>query len=136
MEEPPQTASIVTFATSVVARTTLTDAFRSIGVGQGTAPFAQHQTGLGRFLVTSTFMRVGYTVAKATTFCGLALAQALSGYPAGTVPAGLMPSMISGFQLTAWTAVFFCVLRGVPVVAHAVRHFWFPASVVTRAEAR
>jgi phosphatidylglycerophosphate synthase len=44
----------------IIARTTLTDAFRSIGVGQGTAPFAQHRTALGRFLVGSSWMRTGY----------------------------------------------------------------------------
>ena len=48
----------------VIARTTLTDAFRSVGVGQGTAPFNQHRTPLGRFLVGSTTMRVGYSVSK------------------------------------------------------------------------
>src|SRR5919106_3175233 len=63
----------------IITRTTLTDALRSIGVGQGTAPFAQHRTALGRFLVGSTVMRTGYAVSKVVTFCGLALAQAFSG---------------------------------------------------------
>lgn len=107
----------------VIGRTTLTDAFRSIGVGQGTAPFAQHQTPLGRFLVSSPFMRTGYSIAKVTTFCGLALAQALSGYSTEAVPAGLVPSMLAAFQITAWIAVGFCVLRGLPVVANAGRDF-------------
>ncbi len=43
----------------IIARTTLTDALRSIGVGQGTAPFAQHRTPLGRFLVGSTWDAYG-----------------------------------------------------------------------------
>ena len=34
----------------VLVRTTLTDALRAIGVGQGQAPFTQHRTRLGRFL--------------------------------------------------------------------------------------
>src|SRR4051794_23477109 len=46
----------------IIARTTLTDALRSIGVGQGTAPFAQHRSRVGRFLVGSTVMRTGYAV--------------------------------------------------------------------------
>ena len=55
----------------IIARTTLTDAFRSIGVGQGTAPFAQHRTALGRFLVGSSWMRTGYAVTKQSRFVAL-----------------------------------------------------------------
>lgn len=108
----------------VIARTSLTDAFRSIGVGQGTAPFAQHRTALGRFVVGSPVMRIGYSITKTTTFCGLALAQALSGF--GTVPAGLVPSMLAAFRITAWMAAVFCVVRGLPVTIHAARHYWGP----------
>ena len=108
----------------VIARTSLTDACRSIGVGQGTAPFAQHRTSLGSFVVGSPIMRIGYSITKTTTFCGLALAQALSGFPAGSVPAGLVPSLLAMFQVTAWTAAVFCVVRGLPVIVHAVRHYW------------
>src|SRR3954470_17222630 len=70
----------------VIARTTLTDAFRSIGVAQGIAPFAQHRTSLSRFLVGSAFTRIGYSVTKVVTFCGLALGQAFSGFPPGSTP--------------------------------------------------
>jgi phosphatidylglycerophosphate synthase len=107
----------------IIARTTLTDAFRSIGVGQGTAPFAQHRTALGRFLVGSTFMRTGYAVTKVITFCGLALAQALSGFP-GTTYASAVPVMMSGLRVTAWLAVAFCVFRGLPVIVHSLREYW------------
>ena len=69
-------------------------------------------------------MRIGYQITKVTTFCGLALAQALGGFPAGRVPAGLVPSLMAVFQVTAWTAAFFCVVRGLPVIVHAVRHYW------------
>jgi CDP-diacylglycerol--glycerol-3-phosphate 3-phosphatidyltransferase len=107
----------------IIARTTLTDAFRSIGVGQGTAPFAQHRTALGRFLVGSTPMRTGYAVTKVTTFCGLALAQALSGFPE-TVYGRAVPSLMSVFRATAWLAVAFCVFRGLPVIVHSLRQYW------------
>ena len=110
----------------VIARTTLTDAFRSIGVSQGTAPFAQQRTRFGRFLVASAFMRVGYAITKITTLCGLALVQALGGLSASTVPAGLVRSMAATFQITAWAAVVFCVVRGIPVFVHAIRHYWGP----------
>jgi CDP-diacylglycerol--glycerol-3-phosphate 3-phosphatidyltransferase len=108
----------------IIARTTLTDAFRSIGVGQGTAPFAQHRTALGRFLVGSTWMRTGYAVTKTTTFCGLALAQAFGGFPHATPLARAVPSMIMALQVTAWLAVAFCVFRGLPVIIHSLRQYW------------
>ena len=108
----------------VIARTTLTDAFRSIEIGEGTAPFAQHRTGLGRFLVASTWMRVGYTVSKTTTFCGLALAHAFGGFPAGTALHGAVAPMESVFAVTAWVAVSFCLARGLPVLVHAARRHW------------
>lgn len=107
----------------IIARTTLTDAFRSIGVGQGTAPFAQHRTALGRFLVGSTPMRTGYAVTKVITFCGLALAQALSGFP-GTTYGRAVPQMMIVLHVTAWLAVAFCVFRGLPVIVHSLRQYW------------
>jgi phosphatidylglycerophosphate synthase len=115
----------------IIARTPLTDAFRSIGVGQGTAPFAQHRTALGRFLVGSTFMRTGYAVTKVVTFCGLALAQAIASFPE-TPAAGALPGMVTGLRATAWLAVVFCVFRGLPVIVHSLREYWgIPANVAT-----
>ncbi len=107
----------------IIARTTLTDALRSMGVGQGTAPFAQHRTALGRWLVGSTVMRTGYAVTKVITFCGLALVQALSSSPENTK--GLNEdSLLASLQVIAWLAVAFCVFRGLPVVIHALRQYW------------
>jgi len=108
----------------VIARTTLTDAFRSIGVGQGTAPFAQHRTALGRFLVQSSVMRIGYSASKLITFCGLALTQALAGFPPESGVAGWVPAMRESFQLLAWVAVVFCVFRGLPVIIHWMKQYW------------
>ena len=107
----------------IIARTTLTDAFRSIGVGQGTAPFAQHRTALSRFLVGSSWMRTGYAVTKVVTFCGFALAQALDGFPA-TDAARIVPSMMTGLHITAWLAVLFCIFRGLPVIVSSLRQYW------------
>ncbi len=120
----------------IIARTTLTDALRSIGVGKGTAPFAQHRTPLGRFLVGSTLMRTGYAVTKVVTFCGLALTQALSGFP-GTNLLLALPSMWSVFQVTAWLAVGFCVFRGLPVIVHSLREYWgVPATARAKSASR
>lgn len=119
----------------IIARTTLTDAFRSIGVGQGTAPFAQHRTALGKFLVGSTWMRTGYAITKTTTFCGLALAQAFMGFPADTRVARAVPSMMTLLLVSAWLAVGFCVFRGLPVIIRSLRNYWgtpaqVPAAIV------
>lgn len=108
----------------VIARTTLTDAFRGIGVGQGTAPFAQHRTPLGRFLVGSTLMRTGYAVTKVLTFCGLALVQSFEGMAPGTRLAALAPPMSDALQVIAWIATGFCVLRGLPVIIHWFKESW------------
>jgi CDP-diacylglycerol---glycerol-3-phosphate 3-phosphatidyltransferase len=108
----------------IIARTTLTDAFRSIGVGQGTAPFAQHRTALGRFLVGSTLMRTGYAVTKVMTFCGLALAQAFSGFGADTAFGSAVAPMMKVLLVTAWLAVVFCVFRGLPVIVSSLRRYW------------
>jgi CDP-diacylglycerol---glycerol-3-phosphate 3-phosphatidyltransferase len=105
----------------IIARTTLTDALRSMGVGQGTAPFAQHRTELGRFLVGSTVMRTGYAVTKVLTFCGLALVQALSG---ASEPWRGTASLLDVLQVVAWLAVVFCVFRGLPVIVHSLREYW------------
>jgi phosphatidylglycerophosphate synthase len=108
----------------IIARTTLTDAFRSIGVAQGTAPFAQHRTALSRFLVGSSWMRTGYAVTKVATFCGLALAQAFSGLPSETSLAQMVPAMMEVFRVTAWLAVAFCIFRGLPVIISSLRRYW------------
>lgn len=108
----------------VIARTTLTDAFRSIGVGQGTVPFKQHRTPLGRFLVGSTPMRVGYSASKVLTFCGLALAQGLGGLAPGSAAAGWAAPLLRFFGITAWVAVGFCVFRGLPVIIHHLKEYW------------
>lgn len=108
----------------VTARTTLTDAFRSVGVSQGTPPFAQHRSALGRFLVGSTWMRVGYSVSKTTAFCGLALAHAFAGFPAGSGRALAVTPMLEILQVGAWMAVIFCVLRGLPVIVHSLKQYW------------
>lgn len=108
----------------VIARTTLIDALRSIGVGAGTAPFAQHQTSLGRFLVGSTWMRTGYAASKFVTCCGLALAQALAGFPPDSRPGTAASALLTLFRGVAWVAVGFCVLRGLPVIIRSLKRYW------------
>ena len=108
----------------VIARTTITDAFRSIGVGQGTAPFQQHQSPLGKFLVGSPFMRTGYAVTKVVAFCGLALGLALARYPVETGWPDLGARLLDAMRYVVWAAVFFCVFRGLPVIVKTLKLYW------------
>ena len=101
----------------VVARTALTDAIRSIGVGQGIAPFAQTGTRIEQFLVASSWTRSGYGLSKALTFGTLALDHALGA--AGTV--GELAWLTATGQALAWVTVALCLLRGVPVIIGGFR---------------
>jgi CDP-diacylglycerol---glycerol-3-phosphate 3-phosphatidyltransferase len=105
----------------VLVRTTLTDALRSVGVAEGTAPFDQPGARLARFLVASPWMRTGYSSAKVGAFCGLALAHALLGFPADSGLHGIAPDLLAAANAVAWAAVLFCVVRGVPVIVDGLR---------------
>jgi phosphatidylglycerophosphate synthase len=107
---------------AILTRTTLTDAFRSLGVAQGTAPLDQHGSAVGRFLVRSAAMRVGYSIGKVTTFCGLGLVWALGRSPAGSFSAGISATMHLVVEMMLPATVLLCLLRGVPVIAGGLRH--------------
>lgn len=104
----------------VLLRTTVTDALRSLGVAKEMAPFSQHRAGLARFLVASTWMRTGYSIAKVVAFCGLALAEALSGFWPETMVAPAAASLLGALQPIVWLAVAMCVCRGLPVLVAGV----------------
>jgi phosphatidylglycerophosphate synthase len=105
----------------VITRTTLTDAIRSIGVRKGKPPFEQHQSGLARFLVSSAWMRSGYSVSKILAFCGLTLGLALAGFSEGSELQAASGSVLSAFRAIAWLAVVFCIVRGTPVILSGYR---------------
>ena len=115
----------------VIARTTLTDAFRSIGVAHGAAPFTQHRSSLGRFVVGSPWMRTGYAITKVVTFCGLALVLALRGGHAGVAAARTAAQMWDILRIVAWVALGFCVFRGLPVILGTLRRYWGTPSAVS-----
>lgn len=105
----------------VITRTTLTDAVRSIGLSKGKAPFEQHQSPLGRFLVGSPWMRSGYSLSKIASFCGLTLALALAGFPEGSQFQSVSATVLNAFRTLAWIAVAFCIVRGAPVILSGYR---------------
>jgi phosphatidylglycerophosphate synthase len=100
----------------VVVRTTLTDALRSLGVGQGTAPFDQARGRVARFLVASPIMRTGYAIGKVVTFCGLALAWGMGALPADEPWAQAAGVVLAGARLALWPTLLLCLMRGLPVV--------------------
>jgi phosphatidylglycerophosphate synthase len=108
----------------VLVRTTLTDALRAIGIGLGEAPFAQHRTRLGRFLVGSSWMRTTYAAAKIATFCGLALVQACTDFPSESATGRLAGSALAVLRPAAWLTVVLCVMRGLPVIIGSLRRYW------------
>ena len=108
----------------VLGRTTLTDALRSLGVAEGTAPFDQPGSRLTRFLVSSPWMRTGYSCAKVAAFCGLALAHAFLGFPAASLPATIAPALLLAANGVAWFAMVLCVVRGLPVIVEGLQAHW------------
>ena len=108
----------------VLVRTTLTDALRSLGIGRGVAPFAQHRSAVGRFLVGSAWMRTGYAAGKIVTFCGLALVQAGADFAPAALPARLAARLLAPLHVAAWLTVGLCVLRGLPVIIGSLRRYW------------
>jgi phosphatidylglycerophosphate synthase len=116
----------------VIARTTLTDAFRSIGVAAGAAPFTQHRSSLGRFIVGSPWMKSGYSVTKTISFCGLALVVALRDFPAGSSAANAVAPLMEVLGVVVWIAVGFCVFRGLPVILGTLRRYWSTPEPVAR----
>lgn len=104
----------------VLARTTLTDALRGVGIAAGTEPFAQQRSRIGRLLVASPVMRTGYAAAKVLTFCGLALGHALLDFPAGSPLQPAAPGLLAAAKVVAWLAVLLCLVRGMPVLVEGL----------------
>jgi hypothetical protein len=69
-------------------------------------------------------MRSGYSVSKILAFLGLAVAEALAGYPEATALGGAAAPILGIARIVAWIAVVVCVLRGLPVVTGAIRRNW------------
>jgi hypothetical protein len=69
-------------------------------------------------------MRTGYSVGKVITFCGLALAHALSELSTGAAQAAA--AMMQVLPSVAWLTVAVCLLRGLPVITSSLRRYWGP----------
>jgi|YNPNPStandDraft_1061719.scaffolds.fasta_scaffold01370_5 CDP-diacylglycerol--glycerol-3-phosphate 3-phosphatidyltransferase len=107
----------------VIARGLIVDAIRALVLAQGETAFGMMHSRLGRFLVSSRFMRDFYGVTKTCAFLALAGVHALRRHMAwaGVTPA-LLGAMFwiypAGYALTV-LAVALCLARGIPVLLDA-----------------
>ncbi|MFO7286344.1 MAG: CDP-alcohol phosphatidyltransferase family protein [Gammaproteobacteria bacterium] len=104
-----------------IIRGVVVDTIRSSNsVSRGVAPFALMRTALGKFLVSSQFMRIFYAVVKACAFAGLAL---LRPFPV-VLPAiwERIDALIVGLTyLFVYLSVLLCIVRGLPVIVEFVK---------------
>ncbi len=102
----------------VIARGMIVDAVRSYALAFGETAFGMMHSRLGRFFVSSRFMRDFYGTTKTIAFLLLSLVHALD---RGAFPglAGTRPWLhVAGYALTVLT-VALCLVRGVPVLFDA-----------------
>ncbi|OGI01269.1 MAG: hypothetical protein A2Y25_01930 [Candidatus Melainabacteria bacterium GWF2_37_15] len=95
----------------VLTRGIITDGLRSLALEQGYTAFGQTtmmQSKIGKFIVASNFSRFSYAVFKAIAFALLIVAQIR-----------LEVSLIA--YISAYASVFFCVVRGLPVIIESKR---------------
>ena len=97
-----------------ITRSFLVDLIRTRGAARNTAPFSMLRSPLGKFIVSSGFMRIFYGAMKAVCFGYLLLIQPL--------PA-LLPEFYQEWETTlsstksflVYTTVATCILRAIPV---------------------
>ena len=93
-----------------LVRGTFVDAIRSALSEKGFTAFGANtmmQSGVGKFIVASNFMRFTYAVVKAVAFCLLIAAKTSIGIAYHVEPFALA---------CVYAATVFCVVRGVPVL--------------------
>jgi CDP-diacylglycerol--glycerol-3-phosphate 3-phosphatidyltransferase len=102
----------------VITRGLIVDAVRSYAMTLGETAFGMMHSRLGRFLVSSRFMRDFYGVTKVSSFLCLAAVHALD--------RGALPSLLDGrpwLYMAGYTlavlAVVLCLARGIPVLFDA-----------------
>ncbi|MDD3419475.1 MAG: CDP-alcohol phosphatidyltransferase family protein [Candidatus Gastranaerophilales bacterium] len=103
----------------IVSRGIITDGLRSIALEQGYTAFGSStmmQSKIGKFIVASNFCRFSYAVFKAIAFAFLILANMQGEYQGKEIVNIIAYS-------SAYIAVFFCVVRGIPVIIESKRFF-------------
>lgn len=100
----------------VITRGTTVDAVRAVGMRQGQAAFEQQSSPIGRFLVSSRFMRFAYGLVKGAAFASLTLTLGLR-----TASSGYVTPVHTTALAFTWTSVLVCLLRGIPVLLEGFR---------------
>jgi CDP-diacylglycerol--glycerol-3-phosphate 3-phosphatidyltransferase len=101
----------------VMTRGIITDSLRSLALEQGYTAFGSStmmKSKIGKFIVASNFVRFTYAVCKAVAFALLIAAHVPSEYP-------YKPVVNIVAYATTYIAVFFCVIRGIPVMIESKR---------------
>lgn len=111
------------------ARGLLTDFFRSIAAGEGRVGFGKNsmlETWWGKALVASRWSRGAYGALKCVCFCYLGLMLALAAAASSGVLASFAEewnvAIHAGGQFLVYSAVAFCLLRGLPVLWEGRRY--------------
>jgi phosphatidylglycerophosphate synthase len=105
-------------ALTVVVRGIVVDGLRALALEQGFTAFGAsslQQAGWARMLVSSNFSRTAYAVCKAVAFAFLIL-----GHTPG-LDANWQTTVTLTGLISAYVAVAFCVLRGIPVLIEGRR---------------
>jgi CDP-diacylglycerol--glycerol-3-phosphate 3-phosphatidyltransferase len=105
----------VWIAVVFLTRSFMVDAIRSQGASEGQTPFGMMRSPIGKFIVSSRFMRLFYGALKAATFGYIFLIQP---WPK------LFPDFYTEYQTLLTTVrtalvyatVMVCVIRGLPVI--------------------
>ncbi len=103
----------------VVCRGIIVDGLRSVALEQGYTAFGSStmmQSKIGKFIVASNFCRFSYAIFKAIAFALLLLAHMQADYTGKELVTTIA-------YASAYIAVFFCVIRGIPVVIESKRFF-------------
>ena len=103
----------------VVCRGIIVDGLRSVALEQGYTAFGSStmmQSKIGKFIVASNFCRFSYAIFKAIAFALLILAHMQADYTGKELVTTIA-------YVSAYIAVFFCVIRGIPVVIESKRFF-------------
>lgn len=104
---------------AVVTRGIITDGLRTVALEQGYTAFGSStmmRSKLGKFIVASNFSRFSYAVTKAVAFALLIAAHVPQEYQYKDL-------ITSIAYVSAYAAVFFCIIRGLPVIIESRRFF-------------
>lgn len=111
----------ILFPLVCVARAFTTDGIRSVALSKGMTAFGEksmQSTSWGKFICASRFMRISYAVAKVLAFLLLIAVNT----PGMELWKGT-PVLHVITMVFAWTAIIFCVVRAIPVVAESGKLF-------------